>query len=403
MLLEAIAKMPFPQRLPIVNGDDGQWGDILDQYLKKEHYDDGTDNAANGGHKTVTIRAGTATAGTAPLKFTSGTLLSTPEAGAMEFLSDALYFTVTTGTTRKKIALYDDSSGATGDIYYRDASGNIVRLAIGSAGDVLKVSSGLPSWSAPTTSTPGGSSGQVQFNSSSTFGGAAGLTYQSGASPNVTVTAQNSAYTPLEVRGAASQSVNLQEWKTSTPTLLTAVDSAGKVVFGSTGDTNLYRSAANTLATDDDVNIKGGKALKIDGATSGTVSINTAATTGTWTFTVPSGTGSAGQFLKTDGAGVGSWSYITYSTATKTANYTIATSDTVILGDATSGAITITLPAASTVSGYRFYVKKIDSSANTVTIARTGADTIDGGTSAVISVQYVTLNLVSNGTNWFII
>ena len=395
--------MPFPQRLPIVNGDDGQWGDILDQYLKKEHYDDGTDNAANGGHKTVTIRAGTATAGTAPLKFTSGTLLSSPEAGAMEFLSDALYFTVTTGTTRKKIALYDDSSGATGDIYYRDSSGNIVRLGIGSSGDVLKVSGGLPAWGPSSGGSPGGSSGQLQYNNSSSFGGTAGVTYQSGTSPNLTITAQNAAYTPLEVRGAASQSANLQEWKNNTPTLLTAVDAAGKVVFGSTGDTNLYRSAADTLATDDDINIKGGKSVKIDGATSGTVSINTAATTGSWTLTLPTGTGSANQILQTDGAGTTSWSYGTYATATKTSDYTVASSDTVILADATSGAINITLPAASGAAGARCFIKKTDSSSNTVTIQRSGSDTIDGGTSAVIRVQYTCLQLVSNGSNWFII
>ncbi|WP_185737394.1 hypothetical protein, partial [Burkholderia cenocepacia] len=92
----------------------GQWGDILVQWLKKEHYDDGTDNAVNGGHQKVTLRAGTASAGTAPLKFTSGTLLSSAEAGALEFLTDKIYFTITTGPTRKTVAIYDDSSGATG-------------------------------------------------------------------------------------------------------------------------------------------------------------------------------------------------------------------------------------------------------------------------------------------------
>ena len=124
--------MPTPQRLPIVNSDDGQWGDILNQYIKKEHYDDGTDNAVNGGHQTITIRAGTASAGTAPLKFASGTLLSSPEVGAVEFNTDTLYLTQTTGSTRKKIATYNDASGATGDIYYRDSSGYFTRLGIGS-------------------------------------------------------------------------------------------------------------------------------------------------------------------------------------------------------------------------------------------------------------------------------
>lgn len=144
--------MATPQRLPIVNNDDGVWGDIIRQYLKKEHYDDGTDNSVNGGHQTITIRPGTAAAGTAPLKFSSGALLTTKEAGAIEFNTDTLYLTTTTGTIRKKVALYDDASGATGDLYYRDASGNFVRLAIGSTSQILKVTSGLPSWgTAPIT------------------------------------------------------------------------------------------------------------------------------------------------------------------------------------------------------------------------------------------------------------
>ena len=143
----------MPQRLPIVNSDDGQWGTILNQYLSKEHYDDATDNPVNGGHKTVTIRAGTATAGTAPLKFTSGTLLTVTEAGAIEFNSDRLYFTQTTSTTRKVIAAFDDSSGATGDVYYRDSSGNFVRLGIGATGEVLTVVSGMPNWEPVATGT----------------------------------------------------------------------------------------------------------------------------------------------------------------------------------------------------------------------------------------------------------
>lgn len=138
--------MPTPQRLPIVNNDDGVWGDILRQYLEKEHYNDDTDNAVNGGHKTVTIRPGTAAAGTAPLKFSSGTLLSTPEAGAVEFNSDSLYVTITTGTVRKKVAIYDDASGAAGDMYYRDSSGNLVRLPVGANGKTLRVVSGAPAW-----------------------------------------------------------------------------------------------------------------------------------------------------------------------------------------------------------------------------------------------------------------
>ena len=230
------------QRLPIVNSDDGVWGDIIRQYIMKEHFNDDTDNPANGGHKTVTIRAGTASAGTAPLKFTSGTLMSAAEAGAVEYNTDALYFTIATGTVRKKIALYDDTSGATGDIYYRDSSGNFVRLAAGSNGKTLRVASGLPAWSDET-----------------------------------------------------------------------------------------------------------------------------------------------------------------FATSTKTSNYTITGTDVVVFADATSGNVTITLPTASANAGYRFYVKRIDASGNSVSIARSGSDTIDGQTSVNVAAQYDSYTIVSNGSLWYII
>lgn len=139
----------YPQRLPFVDGDDGVWGDIIRKYLEKEHFNDDTDNPVNGGHKTITIRAGTPAANTAPLKFTSGSLTTTPEAGAVEFLTDNYYGTVTTGAIRKKFALYDDASGATGDIYFRNSSGIFTRLAVGSTGNVLTVSGGQPAWTAP--------------------------------------------------------------------------------------------------------------------------------------------------------------------------------------------------------------------------------------------------------------
>lgn len=144
------------QRLPTVNGDDGQWGTILNHFLEKEHYNTGVDSVDNGGHKTITIRAGTTAAGTAPLKFTTGPLMTTPEAGAFEFssASDKLLFTHTTGTARKVI-LTVDATGATGDVYYRDSSSNFAKLAIGSTDDVLTVAGGLPVWSPvdPTLTT----------------------------------------------------------------------------------------------------------------------------------------------------------------------------------------------------------------------------------------------------------
>jgi len=52
---------------------------------------------------TVHIQAGSATAGSAPIKLTSGTVMTTPEAGAFEFDGTNLFFTI--GGTRKTVTL----------------------------------------------------------------------------------------------------------------------------------------------------------------------------------------------------------------------------------------------------------------------------------------------------------
>lgn len=60
------------------------------------------------------LAAGTATASTAPLKLSSGTNLTVPESGAVEWDGSRLYITQTSGPTRKTIA-YSDDTGLTDD------------------------------------------------------------------------------------------------------------------------------------------------------------------------------------------------------------------------------------------------------------------------------------------------
>lgn len=61
------------------------------------------------------LPAGTATASTAPLKFTSGTLNTTGETGAIEYNSSRLTF-IPSGTTRKRFALTNDVTPSNGQI-----------------------------------------------------------------------------------------------------------------------------------------------------------------------------------------------------------------------------------------------------------------------------------------------
>ncbi len=113
------------QRLPIVGQDDGTWGDILRQFLMKEHVNDDDNHPGNGGHKNVTIAAGSAGAGGAPLKFTTGTLLTNPEAGAVEYAGNYFYITANDGT-RKKIATDVDLTNHINDTTTHGATGAVV-------------------------------------------------------------------------------------------------------------------------------------------------------------------------------------------------------------------------------------------------------------------------------------
>ena len=82
------------------------------------------------------------------------------------------------------------------------------------------------------------------------------------------------------------------------------------------------------------------------------------------------------------------------------ADYTASTEE-YLFCDATSGAITITLPAVS--AGLQYTIKKTDSSANAVTIDGNSAEVIDGELTQVLTTQWDVITIVSNGTAWFTI
>lgn len=86
-----------------------------------------------------------------------------------------------------------------------------------------------------------------------------------------------------------------------------------------------------------------------------------------------------------------------------TGDITLTDEYSVIPVDASGGNITVTLPAAGSGIGTVYYIKKIDSSSNTVTIDANASETIDGVTTKVISSQYVSTTIVQTATQWWII
>lgn len=89
--------------------------------------------------------------------------------------------------------------------------------------------------------------------------------------------------------------------------------------------------------------------------------------------------------------------------STKTSNYTLLPTDFVILGDCTSSAFTLSLPTASAGVGRIFFLKKIDSSVNILTIQANGAELIDGSNTFLLPSQWQCITVVSSGTAWYII
>jgi len=91
------------------------------------------------------------------------------------------------------------------------------------------------------------------------------------------------------------------------------------------------------------------------------------------------------------------------SLTTKTANYTGTLIDGTILGNASTGNITITLPTSVGATGKTYAIKKIDSSANVVIIATTSSQTIDSFTTEILARQFDAVQVQSDGANWVII
>jgi hypothetical protein len=89
---------------------------------------------------------------------------------------------------------------------------------------------------------------------------------------------------------------------------------------------------------------------------------------------------------------------IEWNIVSATANVTAEAGDFVDV-DATSAAVTVTIPNAAANLGKSICVRKSDASGNSVTMS--GA--INGATSQTISVQYTAIVIASNGSEWCII
>lgn len=75
--------------------------------------------------------------------------------------------------------------------------------------------------------------------------------------------------------------------------------------------------------------------------------------------------------------------------------------ETIILADASSGNITINLPAAANDPGRILGFVKIDASANTVTVDGDGTELINGSLTKTATTQFNKMLIICDGFDWY--
>lgn len=89
-------------------------------------------------------------------------------------------------------------------------------------------------------------------------------------------------------------------------------------------------------------------------------------------------------------------------TVTASATLSLTWPDTLVLVDSASGNVTLTLPPAAMVPGFRVQVKKTVA-ANTVTLDGHVSETIDGTTTLAWATQWQSYSVVATNGAWYVV
>jgi hypothetical protein len=298
------------------------------------------------------------------------------------------------------------------------AAGTTTVLTAASVSNYVVTGSGGQTYQLPDATTlPSGvnytfnnnqSSGAIIVKNNS---GTTVATIQSGGFVDVSLLSNATAAGSWDVHNYAPSNVS---WSTNTfdyPGSITSATWNGATVTVNRGGTGLATIAANAVV----IGNATGSLVTVSPGNSG----NVLTSNGTnWVSQVPTGGGgSTGNIVSnvvtiTAGTAI-SWTNATsvvlswinnasgVVTWTNTA-YAVTNNNATILVNYPAAPFSVVLPSASTVVGQEFKVKKIDSSANAVTVSTTSSQTIDGNLTYSLPTIYKSVTLQSDGSNYFI-
>lgn len=199
---------------------------------------------------------------------------------------------------------------------------------------------------------------------------------------------------------------------------VSALTCAGNATFN--GNTTIGNSSGDDLSITSSlassISIKTNNSFNIGSATLGLASIYlgasggfttrlVAAATSSYTITLPVAVPSVIKSVMTfNASGTASFeSRGVVSVGSQTTTYQALSSDQVILCSTAGGNWTLTLPAAASNTGQVLTIKKTTSDTNLLTVDGNASETIDGATTYVLAVQYESITIVCDGSNWYVL
>lgn len=209
----------------------------------------------------------------------------------------------------------DDISEGTTNLYFTDAR---ARAAI-SAGTGISYNSTTGEISATGGGgTPGGSSGQLQWNNAGTLDGVGESTYYTSSTIALLLSQTTNTKTPLVITRNASPSADIFYWADSSLNINGGINSSGNMYFAYGFGASFRDSSGNEI-------------------------VLTAPSSGSnWTMRLPAADGTNGQVLKTNGAGQLSFTDVITNLAGGSGGsipYQSGASTTAMLANGTSGQI----------------------------------------------------------------